>query len=343
MTTIKSNTNIIPEGYELKFRKSFTFLFENEYYKKLPLTAKVMYQFLFDRWEYSKKMNWTDLNGNLYMIFPNEELADLLDCSVKTVIDVKAKLEKVGLLKQERQGFKKPNRLYLLPITNYKVQDVYLSTKSKEVSSSDVPASKLPANNTLDNQKEVSVSAADTSSFDVFSAGSNVTIDVISKNSDLEASSIKKLIFKAKSLALFKNNIKSGKVFDIKYFQNFAYKTLKSVFRAMKKEKGVRNLPSYIFSSFYNGFERFAKMYHNWKDSKYFEDTVVTERLLMDYYYAQPNNSNKKASITSSGVDWNRKAKELREKYKDEPIMSHEEMDKIFNNFGKDENAPLLN
>lgn len=47
---------------------------------------------LMDREEYSLKNEWIDEDGNVYFIFTNQELADLLDVSPRTVINIKRNL-----------------------------------------------------------------------------------------------------------------------------------------------------------------------------------------------------------------------------------------------------------
>ena len=44
-------------------------LFTNENYKGLGLDAKVIYSFLKDRMELSRKNNWKDENGDIYLLF----------------------------------------------------------------------------------------------------------------------------------------------------------------------------------------------------------------------------------------------------------------------------------
>lgn len=57
---------------------------------------------LMDREEYSLKNEWIDEDGNVYFIFTNQELADLLDVSPRTVINIKKELENANLLLQKK-------------------------------------------------------------------------------------------------------------------------------------------------------------------------------------------------------------------------------------------------
>ncbi|HEM3667486.1 TPA: replication initiator protein A [Streptococcus suis] len=54
-----------------------------------------------------------DEEGNIFVYFPNEELAEVLNCSHSTVVSVKKLLTQKHLIEEVRQGFGKPNRIYL--------------------------------------------------------------------------------------------------------------------------------------------------------------------------------------------------------------------------------------
>ncbi|MDS3879381.1 replication initiator protein A [Staphylococcus hominis] len=98
-------------------------LFVNEKYKKLSDSAKVTYAILNDRVSLSIKNNWIDDNGDIYFIFTNESLQNILDKSKNTITKIKKELQEVGLLEQIRTGFNRPNKLYLHDIeTNISVE-----------------------------------------------------------------------------------------------------------------------------------------------------------------------------------------------------------------------------
>ncbi|MGF2085108.1 replication initiator protein A [Lactococcus lactis] len=105
--------------------------YSKKYKKKLSLSAKAAYMVLLDRVEYSLKTNWVDEEGNVYFIFTNLELAELLDVSLRTAIKLKKELEDANLLLQKRMGFNpktgknQPNRLYLAEL-EVDATDVYL-------------------------------------------------------------------------------------------------------------------------------------------------------------------------------------------------------------------------
>ena len=85
----------------------------DEDYKDLSLRAKVMYMLIFDRRTLSIQNKWHDKNGNVFVYFTNQQFMDLLNCNEKTVIKAKKELQDFCLIKEERQGVNKPNRLYI--------------------------------------------------------------------------------------------------------------------------------------------------------------------------------------------------------------------------------------
>ena len=85
----------------------------DEDYKNLSLRAKVMYMLIFDRRTLSIQNKWHDKNGDVFIYFTNQQFMDLLNCNEKTVIKAKKELQDFCLIKEERQGVNKPNRLYI--------------------------------------------------------------------------------------------------------------------------------------------------------------------------------------------------------------------------------------
>lgn len=91
-----------------------------EEYKEMSLRAKIIYMLVFDRRSLSIKNNWHDTNGDVFIYFTNQQLIDLLGCTEKTIISAKKELEEFGLIREERQGISKPNRIYIFaPSKNY--------------------------------------------------------------------------------------------------------------------------------------------------------------------------------------------------------------------------------
>ena len=120
-------------------------LFSNIKYKKLSNDAKVAYALLKDRFNYSVQNNWVDEDDNLYFIFTNEELMEMLDSGNQKVIKIKKELQTSELLFQKRMGVNKPNRLYLLrPIVE--ATDVYVQSSAQTLDTSGSVKITLPKN-----------------------------------------------------------------------------------------------------------------------------------------------------------------------------------------------------
>ena len=133
----------VTDNYLEKYYQLPKWLFTQKKYSHLNSDAKIAYTLLRDRNTYSIKNHWFDENGNIYFIYTNAQLADMLAVSETTVKRIKKQLEKVNLLKIKKMGFNsitksnEPSRLYLLkPVLS--ATDVYniLSQNANEVPSS---------------------------------------------------------------------------------------------------------------------------------------------------------------------------------------------------------------
>ncbi|CQR24599.1 phage replication protein [Streptococcus varani] len=94
-----------------------------EPYSGLSNAAKLSYAFIFDRLGFSVKNEWHDKDGKVFIYFTNAEFAEILNCSEKSVIKAKKELSDIGLLREVRQGLSKPNRIYLLGPSPFKMSD----------------------------------------------------------------------------------------------------------------------------------------------------------------------------------------------------------------------------
>ena len=79
----------------------------------LTQTAKVLYAVLLDRANLSRANGWMDEDGNIYVVFPLNKLADMVDKGPSTVKNTLNELEAVGLIERRRCGNGMPNRIYV--------------------------------------------------------------------------------------------------------------------------------------------------------------------------------------------------------------------------------------
>jgi predicted transcriptional regulator len=82
-------------------------------FKNLSTDAKVLYGLLLNRNSLSRKNNWLDDNGRVYIIFTREECCDKLSASKPTVSKFFKELNEIGLIEEKRQGLSKPNIIYV--------------------------------------------------------------------------------------------------------------------------------------------------------------------------------------------------------------------------------------
>ncbi|MCG2087794.1 replication initiator protein A [Staphylococcus epidermidis] len=119
----------------LRFFQLPKFLFEDEYFSKMPTDAKVMYALLKDRFELSRLNNWVDSENNIYLLYTNKQLCSILNYAEPKIIKLKKELEKYNLIINERQGLNKPNKIYLLEPTYDKELINFKFQNKKNVSS----------------------------------------------------------------------------------------------------------------------------------------------------------------------------------------------------------------
>ena len=88
-------------------------LFENEKYKYLSIEAKVIYSFLLNRMNLSRINHWINNCGEIYLIYTRKEIQCKLNLSDKPVTRAFKELRDTELIKEEKQGFGKPNLIYI--------------------------------------------------------------------------------------------------------------------------------------------------------------------------------------------------------------------------------------
>ncbi|MFZ2537395.1 MAG: replication initiator protein A [Oscillospiraceae bacterium] len=105
------------------------FLFEGELKNSLSNDAKVLYSLLKDRHELSVKNNWVNEKNEVYLIYTREDLCDMLGCSPPTLRKTIDQLKKNNLMDEQRQGFNKPNYIFLNYINNFDISRFILYTE----------------------------------------------------------------------------------------------------------------------------------------------------------------------------------------------------------------------
>ena len=91
-------------------------LFTEEYFSSLSCEAKVLYGLMLDRMSLSLKNKWFDEQNRAYIIFTIEDVMELLNCKSQKAVKIMKELdaeEGIGLIEKIRQGFGKPNIIYV--------------------------------------------------------------------------------------------------------------------------------------------------------------------------------------------------------------------------------------
>lgn len=120
----------VQENYKERFYQIPKVFFTSENYKNLTNDMKIAYAILRNRLNLSIKNSWVDEDGNIYFVYSNEKLMEILNCKKEKLTKIKKGLENDGLLIQKRRGLNKPNILYLMkPIVTER--DIYKIEKEE--------------------------------------------------------------------------------------------------------------------------------------------------------------------------------------------------------------------
>ena len=88
-------------------------LFADSRYNTISLAAKVAYSLLLNRYQLSKLHGWVNESGEVYIIYPRDELASTLQVGAHKAISIFKELADTGLVWEVRRGNNKANHIYL--------------------------------------------------------------------------------------------------------------------------------------------------------------------------------------------------------------------------------------
>lgn len=88
-------------------------LFSDSRYADMRLDAKLAYAFLLDRFPLSVRNGWVNEQGEAFVVFTRSAMAKAMGIGERRVSRAFRQLAEKGLLREERRGFGKPNRIYL--------------------------------------------------------------------------------------------------------------------------------------------------------------------------------------------------------------------------------------
>lgn len=99
-------------------------LFTNPYYKKLNSDSILLYALLLDRLSVSRKNEWIDEDGNVFLLFSRKEVEKKLKLSDKTVTKAFKLLAEHKLIYEKRLGFRKKNIIYVGKINHVPTAEI---------------------------------------------------------------------------------------------------------------------------------------------------------------------------------------------------------------------------
>ena len=249
------------------------------YYQKLCAEAKFVYMLINDRLKLSLQTakdtgNFVDKNGDVYVIYPNNELCQDTGYGKDKIIKLKKELIKYHLLDEERQGMKQPNRLYPKNV----VSDPELLKMSFEIAPSPWEIYELgntePSNNNLikndkrdydTNRYEGESSLSDLSISEAFKMGQHgfLSPQLVQKLSlfGKDAKILENKIYQSKRKVEtdYKNLLVNQEIYGEVWLQDLEHELDKLIFKIKTGEvegKIIQNIPAY----FYKMMVRFWKM-----------------------------------------------------------------------------------
>ena len=82
-------------------------------FRDLSMEGKVLYAMMLDRMGLSRKNNWHDDLGRVFIYYTIEEIIGMMGCCKQKALKLLNELKEFGLIECERIGLTKPNRIYV--------------------------------------------------------------------------------------------------------------------------------------------------------------------------------------------------------------------------------------
>ena len=121
------------EGEQYRFYQVPAVLLEDEEYKKLSDTAKLLYGILLSRLAMSKKNNWIEEDTNrVYILYNRNDIAKLMGRGTSTISCAMNQLIAAGLVKKKKQGLCKSDILYVMNFSSAEKKVIQNKTKDSE-------------------------------------------------------------------------------------------------------------------------------------------------------------------------------------------------------------------
>lgn len=107
------------ETEDARLDKAFPFLMvpwaliTDPKYKSLSVESKLLYSLMLDRSGLSKKNEWFDKEGRVFIYYTAEEIMRTMGCARQKAFNLLRELKEYGLIECKRTGLNKPNRIFV--------------------------------------------------------------------------------------------------------------------------------------------------------------------------------------------------------------------------------------
>ena len=128
---------------------------DKEHFGSLSNDARILYGFLLERMSLSRKNNWIDAHNRVYIIFPIDEIAEIMGVCHEKALNILKELDEqngIGLVKKKRRGLGLPSILY---VKNFIINDSVESSTEKSNNHSeqqDKPDDPAPTSRSRENR-----------------------------------------------------------------------------------------------------------------------------------------------------------------------------------------------
>lgn len=270
------------EAEQFTFYRLPKILFEDKF-KNLPCEAKLIYGLMLDRMGLSIKNNWVDNSNKVYIIFKNEEIATMINCSVKKVINLLDELESFKLIQKKRLGLGKPNLIYVKNFTtndkeNNKenVKDIKNIENSKNIKKADTKETENYCKILKDLKENISYNKL------IIAHKENIC-----KIDEILHIMVETLLSKSEYINIAKNKVSIEEVKNIMLKVN--YEHIQYILFSLSKTKSkITNMKSYLLTVIYNSvlsIKDYSQTYSQTIDNNFSKKSVKKDNFVN---YEQP-------------------------------------------------------
>ena len=145
------------EGENFRFYQIPALLLEEEEYRGISDTAKILYGVLLSRLALSRKNSWIEKDtGRLYITYNLKQLVEKLGRSDRTISKAMKQLSEVGLIEKKKRGQGKPDIIYVMNFTAVHKEGAK-ETVPEEQMEQNLPKDKMQGNKREETIAETSV------------------------------------------------------------------------------------------------------------------------------------------------------------------------------------------